>query len=211
MADLTTDEEKLEAFKKWWKANGFSVVAGVVIGLGAVLGWRGWVNYQEGVAQRASMAFEQLLASTASDQTDSAEKQAEALIDDYGGTPYAMLAELATARVRVEGGDLDGAAEALRSAIAEAPDPGLAKLAALRLARVLIDDGDTAAAAQVIASHADDGAFAADFSALRGDIATAEGRVEEARTAYREAIDGGAGNAQLLELKLRELPAQGAS
>jgi len=207
MTDLQTDDEKVEAIKKWWKDNGVSVVAGVAIGLGSVIGWRAWVNHENSVAQRASIAFEQVLASSASGAGESAEKQAEILIDEYPGTPYAMFADLATAKVRVAADDLAGAAAALSAAIERAPDPGLAKLAALRLARVLIQSGEPGKAADLIDKHDDGGPFAPDFAALRGDIAAAKGNTDAARTAYRKAIDGGAGNARLLELKLQDLPA----
>ena len=211
MADLETDDEKVEAIKAWWKANGLSVFAGVAIGLGAVFAWRGWVNYHTSVAQRASIAFEQLLATSASDGAESVQMQAKAINDDYGSTPYAMFADLAVAKVRVEAGELEAATKALESAVAQAPEPGLAKLAALRLARVLIARGEYGQAKRVIDAHDDGGAFAADFSALQGDIAAAEGRTDAARTAFQAAIDGGAGDARLLELKLRDLPAEGQS
>ncbi|KAA6183309.1 tetratricopeptide repeat protein [Thiohalocapsa marina] len=211
MAELLTDEEKVEAIKKWWKANGVSVVAGVVIGLGAVFGWRGWVSYQTGVAQQASIAFEQLLATAATGQVEATELQAGSIVDDFGGTPYAMFADLALARTRADAGDLPGAALALEAAIGRAPEPALARLAALRLARVLIADDQLERAADVIDQHDDDAAFAADFAALRGDIALRQGRADAARTAYRAAIDGGAGNSRLIELKLENLPATDAS
>jgi len=211
MADLQTDDEKVEAIKKWWKDNGTSVIAGVAIGLGSVFGWRAWVNHESSVSQQASIAFEQVLASASGGAKESAEKQAEILVDEFSGTPYAMFADLAIAKVRVGDGDMAGAAAALESAIARAPEPGLAKLAKLRLARVLVDSGESAKAADLIDAQDGEGAFAADFAALRGDIAAAAGQFETARTAYREAIDGGAGNARLLELKLQDLPAGDAS
>ena len=99
-----------------------------------------------------------------------------------------------------------GAATALRSALTRAPDPGLAKLAAFRLARVLIAQGELDAAAKVIQEHDDGGAFSADFAGLRGDIALAQGRPDEARSAYRKAVDGGAALARIIELKLQDLP-----
>jgi predicted negative regulator of RcsB-dependent stress response len=211
MAELDTDEEKIEAIKKWWKANGLAVIGGVVIGLGTVIGWRTWVEHRTQVAQRASIAFEQLLMSADAGQTESARKQAESIVADYGTTPYAMFAELTTARLALRDGDTDAAAANLRAAIDAAPEPALASLAALRLARVQLDTGDLEAAAATIDKHAGGDAFAGDFAELRGDIAAAEGRVEDARAAYRTALDAGAGNARLIELKLQHLPADGAS
>jgi predicted negative regulator of RcsB-dependent stress response len=207
MAELTTDDEKVEAIKKWWKENGVAVIAGIVIGLGLVFGWRAWVNHQAQVGQRASLAFEQLLMAASAEDPESAVKQAEVLVEEYSGGPYAALADLALARVRVEQGELDAAADALRAALDRAPDPALAELAAFRLARVLIAAGSLDAASTVIDEHADGSAFSADFAGLRGDIAAARGRIDAAREAYQAALDGGAGLSRLIELKLRDLPA----
>ncbi|MBK1620207.1 hypothetical protein CKO42_17520 [Lamprobacter modestohalophilus] len=207
MAELTTDDEKVEAIKKWWKENGTAVVAGIVIGLVAVFGWRAWVNHQDQVGQNASLAFEQLLMTASSGQPESAAKQAEALADEHAGTPYAALADLALAKVHVEQDDLDGAATALRSAISKAPDPSLATLAAFRLAQVLIASHALDEAMAVIEQHDDGGAFSADFAGLRGDIALAKGETADARAAYEAALAGNAGLSRLIELKLQDLPA----
>ena len=207
MAELTTDDETVEAIKKWWKENGTAVVAGIAIGLVAVFGWRAWVNHQDQIGQRASLAFEQVLMATAGGQFELAANQAEALREEYDNTAYAALADLALAKVHVEQEDLAGAAKALRSALAAAPTPGLAKLAALRLAQVLIAQDELDEALAVIETEDDGTAFSADFAALRGDIALAQGNSAEARAAYERAIAGGAGLQRLIELKLQHLPA----
>jgi predicted negative regulator of RcsB-dependent stress response len=210
MAELDTDEEKIEAIKKWWKDNGVAVIAGVTIGLGAIIGWRSWVDYRTNTAQRASIAFEQLQMTADLGDVASAQKQAEAIVEDFGSTPYAMFAQLTAARVALGAGDGEAATAALQAAIDAAPDPALASLAALRLARVQFDRSDLEAAARTIDAHAGNEAFAGDFAALRGDIAAAEGRVDDARAAYRTALDAGAGNARLIELKLQDLPTDDA-
>jgi predicted negative regulator of RcsB-dependent stress response len=202
-----TDEEKVEAIKNWWKDNGTSVITGVVIGLGAVFGWRAWVDYQDRVGQQASSAFEQLMASVETGQGDSARKQADALAAEHGSTAYAALAAMVRARVELDAGNPAAARGALEQAIAQAPDPAIAQVAALRLARVLVGEGDLDAATAVIDKHAPGSAgFAADYDALRGDIAAARGKPDEAREAYTRAIAAGAANTALLQLKLDNLP-----
>lgn len=201
-----TDEEKVEALKKWWKENGLSVVAGVVIGLGAVFGWRQWVGYQDSRGQAASAAFEQLLASADAGKTDAARKQAKAIQAQYGSTAYATLASLVSARVEVGAGNTQGAKAALEEAMKGAPDPALADIAALRLARVLIASGDLAAAQDLVDQHGKASSFAGDFTAVQGDIAVAQGRTTDARRAYEAAIAAGAADPELLQLKLENLP-----
>ncbi len=40
-----TDEEQVEALRKWWLENGKSVIAGIVIGFSAIFGWRAWQDH----------------------------------------------------------------------------------------------------------------------------------------------------------------------
>lgn len=236
MVDLQTDEEKAEAIKKWWKENGVAVVTGVAIGLAAIFGWRGWINYQEQRGQQASLVFEELLTTTdqlanmpsratgesaqdndhpnaASQEVQNplltlAMEQQSRLSEDFGSTAYAYFGQLALAKAQNDQGRLEPAAQALRAAIGKAPTPLLESLAGLRLARVLLAAGEHAGASAVIDQYdTTGGSFAADFAALRGDIALADGRIEDARAAYRQALEGDAAMAGLVRLKLQDLPA----
>ncbi|WPL19304.1 hypothetical protein Thiowin_04421 [Thiorhodovibrio winogradskyi] len=236
MVDLQTDEEKAEAIKKWWKENGLAVVSGVVIGLAAIFGWRAWVGYQEQRGQQASLAFEELMVTVSqvsnmppaqggvASESDPAEpggsaagqardsllsvatEQQSRLSENHGSTAYEYFGQLALAKARNDQSQSAAAAEALRAAIDQAPTPLLKTLAGLRLARVLIGIQDYAAAGAVIDQHDNNESFAADFAALRGDIALAEDRIEDARAAYRQALEGDVAAAGLIELKLQDLP-----
>lgn len=201
-----TDEEKVEAIKGWWKENGISVFGGLAIGLAAVFGWRAWVDHQEGMAQQASSAFEQLAATVETGNAAAARTQAALLLEKHGETPYGALAHLLLARVEMDAKQPAAARKALEQAMAKAPDPGLARVAALRLARLLMAQGDMEAAATLIAQQDQGAAFKGDFAALRGDLALAAGRAAEARAAYDQAIALGAANAALLQLKVENLP-----
>ena len=46
METFRTEEEQVEAIKRWWQENGKSTVLGVAIAMAAVFGWRGWNDYQ---------------------------------------------------------------------------------------------------------------------------------------------------------------------
>ena len=201
-----TDEEKVEAIKGWWKENGISVVGGLAIGLAAVFGWRAWVDHQEGMAQQASSAFEQLVATVETGNPEAARTQAALLLEKHGDSPYGALANLMLARVELDAKQPAAARKALEQAMAQAPDQGLARVAALRLARLLMAQGEMDAAATLIAQQDKGEAFKGDFAALRGDLALAAGRAAEARAAYDEAIALGAANAALLQLKVENLP-----
>lgn len=209
MSTYETDEEKVEAIKRWWKENGVSVIGGVAIGLGAIFGWRAWIDYRDSTGQQASAAFEQLLASADGEDTASTIAQARLLAEEFSSTAYATLAALVQARVELEAGNPEGARTALEQAIATSPDPGLARIAALRLSRMLVAEGDLATAKRLVEEHADGGSFSGAFSVVRGDIAQAEGRSADARTAYEQAVAAGAPNPEQLRLKLDNLPPAG--
>lgn len=209
MINYETDEERAEALKKWWKENGFSIVAGVVIGLGAIFAWRAWNDYQSSVEQQASAAFEQLLVSADQGDAESTLAQSKLLAEEYSSTAYATLAALVEARVEIESDDLAAARSILEQAITISPDPGITSIAALRLARILIATGDLEAAASLVEEHDDNAGFTGAFAAVRGDIAQAQGRTADARAAYAEAIAAGAPAPDRLRLKLDNLPPAG--
>lgn len=204
-----TDEEKVEAIKRWWKENGIAVVVGISIGLGGIVGWRWWGDYRDSVAGQASAVFDQALANSATDQTEAVLAQTRTLEDDFSSTPYAALGLLVEAKAQYDAGKVEEAMQALTRAIASAPEPAIARIAALRLARIQVAEGQIDAAAKTVADHDTSPDFAGEFAAVRGDIAAARGDVAAARQAYEQALADGTGLSQLIRLKLDNLPAAG--
>ena len=122
MAELRTEEEQLEAIKRWWKENGTSLIAGVAIAAAGVFGWNTWQDYQANKAEAASMRYQQLLDLTGQDNSnEQARQRATELVgeitDEHGQTLYADLARLLNARLAVEAGDRSRARSALEAVI----------------------------------------------------------------------------------------------
>lgn len=207
MVDVNlSEEEQVEALKKWWKENGRSVVGGVVIGLGAVFGWQAWQQHQQSIAEQASVQFEQLNQSLARAALEPAVKQAEQLINEYGNTPYALFAALDLARVKLQQGDAAAALERLQWVLDNADEASFRQIARLRMARIQTDTGDLDAAQSLIDSAEDD-AFRGEFAELKGDIAFARGDRQAAHEAYTEALASGVGSASLVEMKRDDVAA----
>ncbi len=199
-----TEEEQLERLKEWWSKNGKFVIAGLVVGLATVIGLRMWTDTRNSEAEAASQQYEQLLGLVDQGDAAQAEQIAGTLFTEYSSTPYASLAKLMLASLKVEQGDLVAAATFLRQVLDNSKQDGIRQIARLRLARVLLADGQVDDALAVIESG-DSGVIQADSEVIKGDIYLAQGKREEARAAYERAMALGAENRRLLQMKLDDL------
>ena len=199
------EEEQVEALKKWWKENGKSVVAGIVMGLGGVFGWQYWTEHQQEVAEQASIEFEQLTESVAAGSAV-AVTQAESLITSHQGSTYAAFAALNLAKVKFQQGDVNGAKAQLQWVMANSDDISLQQVARLRLARLMLNEGEIESAAMLIDQAPVDN-FKGDVAELRGDIALKKGDKVAARQAYQKAIEYKVSNIALVQMKFDDLAA----
>jgi predicted negative regulator of RcsB-dependent stress response len=204
LASYHSDEEQVEALTRWWRENGRSVLAGVIIGVGALLGWRGWVTYQDNQAAAASLHYAELREAVARADVQALEQSARTLEDSFASTPYAALAALALAKVKAEAGDLKAAAAQLRWAMENSPQAVVRDLASLRLARVLNAQGKYAETLELLARG-----FPASYTSLveeiRGDALAAQGKIDAARQAYDRALLTASGDVKYLRMKRADL------
>ncbi|WP_298439780.1 tetratricopeptide repeat protein [uncultured Ferrimonas sp.] len=202
MEHYETEEQQVEAIKRFWKEYGLSIVGGAVLGLGGLWGWNYYQQNQLAEQEVASAAFEQVMNSANS--IDDLSAAAEAFRAEHGSAGYNALTDLLQASSAVEAGELDKAASFLEAAIGKL-DNSTKPLAQLRLARVqLAQDNADAALATVTAINND--AYAVQRDELKGDLLVAKGDVIGARSAYQAAADaGGAQSNPALQLKIDQL------
>jgi predicted negative regulator of RcsB-dependent stress response len=207
---LKTEEEQIEALKQWLRENGSSIVVGLVLGLGAVLGWRGWVSYQQHRAGEASLAFERLVAALQAGQTTKAEEVGEHILHDYGGT-YAFFSAMMLSRLEVDRGDLRSAKSRLEWAMQHSPEPSLEPMVRLRLAAVLMAEGQASVALQLVDRPAPP-SYTAGYEELKGDIQLALGDHRQARIAYEAALAAAPTTDRArIQMKLDDVPAESKS
>lgn len=204
MTAYQTEEEQIEALKKWWQENGKAAVAGIVLGVGGILGWQAWSQHQHNIAVQTSAKYEQLNQAVNQGAVESAVKQAELLMTDHKDSAYAVFAALDLARLQDSQGNIAAAKQQLQWVLDNSKEQGIQQIARLRLARLLLGEGDAKAAKQLVAAAPTDG-FAGEFAQLRGDIAMAQNDPEAARKAYEEALAGNVGNSELVQMKLDDL------
>ncbi|MDD3518422.1 MAG: tetratricopeptide repeat protein [Chromatiales bacterium] len=203
----STDEEKAEAIREWWKKYGASVTAGVVLGLAGIVGWKFWVDYREGRAETASDTYIALTRAAERD-AETVQRQVDQLRQDHARSPYAALGALDLARQKGEAGDFAAAAAELRWVRDNARQDEVRRVATLRLARVLAAMEQYDEALRLLGES-----FAPTYTALveelRGDIHRAQGRADEALAAYDRALQATTENNEYLRLKRDELQARG--
>ena len=95
----STEEEQVEAIKKWWNENGKSIIAGIIIGITAIFGWRGYENHTAMQAKAASMLYEQLLVASRKNDADNMRRFANSIIADYGSSTYEVFSKLMLAKI----------------------------------------------------------------------------------------------------------------
>ena len=61
MADHITEEEQIEALKRWWDENGKQVVLAIVLTVGGYFGWQAWTDYVEEKTAAASLVYQEML------------------------------------------------------------------------------------------------------------------------------------------------------
>ncbi|WFO49966.1 YfgM family protein [Aeromonas veronii] len=203
MEVYTTEEQQVEVIKEWWKENGTSVIAGTVIGLVGLFGWRYYNQYQQETMEASSHSYNQVIEQLAKGDAAGFE-QAQQFVTANKGDSYGELAALQLAGAAVKVGKLDLAAEQLEL-VATTGDESIRPIAALRLARVLNDQGKADEALAKLATIQNE-AFKAQVAEARGDVLQKQGKTEEARDAYQAAADAGGlqGSAEL-KLKMDDL------
>lgn len=203
MSDYETEEQQVEAIKDWWKENSKSVFLGVVLGVGGILSWRGWVSYEQNQAVEASDLYAQVADAAVADDSATVKSLSATLRDDHSGSAFASMASLMEARVDVQEGAFSEAGDRLQWVIDNASLEEMKVVARLRQARVLLADGKADEALKALPASVSP-EFAGRAAEIRGDIHLAKGDIDAARNAYSEAQTQSQGNS-LLGMKLDDL------
>lgn len=182
-----TEEEQVEAIKKWWKENGKSVIGGVLIGVAVLYGGKMWFEQRNQHMEMASAEYEAMMQDLNQDKKNEAADRGAAILGQYADTAYGELAALAMAKIKVDENDLVAAKSHLQWALDNAKQEEIKRIARLRLARVLHAEGKQDEALQLL-NNVNVGKFAAAYDELKGDIYVAKGDVAQARTHYDLAL-----------------------
>ncbi len=226
MEDLS-EKEQIEAMRSWWKENGRYVISGIVLGVAILVGWNEWQARQQAARLEASALYETLAVEVDDGDLDASEAAASDLYDNYGSTTYAALARLAMAKLYMEKGRDQDAADALNALLAlrgrsKMPMVGslqarlgvpdfseLQMVGRLRLAKVYLYEDKPQEVTDLLSGF-ENTSFAARYDELLGDAYAALGRIAEAADAYGRAmlddVNAPTVDRALVQMKLVDLP-----
>lgn len=209
MDDLQSEKEQIEEMRAWWSEYGKVVIAGIVIGVGGLIGFNQYNASQLESQLAASELYETLVGHVVDGDLDGAEFVADDLVANYADTAYAAQSKLALARLYMDQNRDQDAADSLRELLAMSADEGLQNIGRLRLARVLLYQDKAQEVVDIL-----EGLDAPSFAALKdealGDAYAALGDYQQAADAYNRALTDPSPSPTidpaLVQMKLIDLP-----
>ena len=182
------EQEQLDALKAWWNDNRNQVLGAVLVVVVAMGGWRGWQYYQYQQSTGAATLYGQVLEQVGSNDPKRVNDAAAAVMDKFSSTAYAARAALLAAQVNEQGKDLARAKTQLQWVIDHASEATLKDVARLRLAAVLLDEKNYEDALKLLDTRHPQ-SFDGLYADLRGDVLSAQGKADEARSSYTLAYE----------------------
>lgn len=205
----STEEQQVEAIKKWWKENMWSVFVGIAVGVAVLVGGRAWIERQHHNIEAASNEYQTMLNLLSTGKNNEAEDRGSELLGKFPDTSYAALAALAMAKIKSEEGDLVAASSQLNWVLNNAKQEPVKHEARLRLGRILLSQNKTTEALGLL-NVSDTGMYTPEYEELKGDIYVKEHKPSLARTAYSRALNESPPTAmgrKTLQMKLDDLGA----
>ena len=203
------EQEQLDDLKAFWKRWGNLITWVVTACLLAFASWNAWGWYQRDQAAKAAAMFEELDKAASAGDAERVGRIFNDMKERFPGTTLTGQGGLLAARLQYEKGQADAARASLAWVADKASEDEYRTIARLRLAGVLLDAKQYDEALKTL-----DAASAKEFAALvadrRGDVLLAQGKKDEARSAYQaawKAMDDKLDYRRLVEAKLTALAA----
>jgi len=197
------DFEQEKLVKDWIKANWLTIVTGIVLGLGGVIGINYWKAQKQEQRYQMAAQYESFTEVMKLSELDEAQSILTKMEADSGSSFYTYEAHLILAKEFVEKNELAKAAAELQNVIDSKPDQLMTEFVKLRLARVYnaMEKHDDALSLIGNISIED---FLSSAKEIEGDALFAKGETDKAATSYKEAVEKGEGYSgkKNIEMKL---------
>jgi predicted negative regulator of RcsB-dependent stress response len=186
MAYDLEEQEQLDEFKAWWKANGKVAISLV---LAALLAYAAWLFYQSSINKKSieASALYQALVTTELTKTAEIKAQASTLMANFSSTPYAGRAAVFAAKAHASS-DITTAKTELEWAQKNAKETSVQAIASLQLSAILLAEKKYDDAIKQLNLISDKG-FEGLKQSMLGDTLLAQGKTADARKAFNAALE----------------------
>jgi len=181
------EQERIAELKAWWEDNRVFVFSVAIAGFVALAGWEGYNAWKERRLEDAALMYRPVAAAARDNDAKKVGDAGKALIEKHPSSFYASEAALMMAKNAFDAGRLDEARERYDWVMNHGVDE-LRGIARLRLAAVQLEQKKYDDALKTLDANKDE-AFVAPAADLRGDVMLAQGRIDEARAAYKLATE----------------------
>ena len=204
MEVYSNDNEQVDALKTFFAENGKALAVGVVLGIGALVGWRYWSSHQENNSRETSQAYASAVSTLKAGKPDT--YAAAENIAANQKNAYGAFAALELAQQFVDANQLDKAEKQLQLGLAAAPDDNLKSVINMRLARIQLQMKQPDAALKTLEGIKGEG-WTAIVADLRGEILLSKGDKRGARAAWEAGVKSDASPAlsEMMRMKMNNL------
>ncbi|HDZ8009975.1 TPA: YfgM family protein [Citrobacter amalonaticus] len=198
------ENDQVDAIKRFFAENGKALAVGVILGVGALVGWRYWNSHQTESARSASLSYQTVVSSLSAGKAEDL-SAAEKFAADNKNT-YGALASMELAQQFVDQNQLEKAAVQLQQGLAATSDENLNAVITLRLARVQVQLKQADTALKTLESVKGEG-WAAIVADLRGEALLSKGDKQGARSAWEAGVKSNASPAlsEMMQMKINNL------
>ena len=204
MEVYNNENEQVDALRRFFANNGKALAVGVIIGIGALAGWRYWTGHQVSNSAEISANYQKVTQAMQSDRPQTLE--AVAKFASENNNTYGALAALDLAKQYVDQQQLDQAAAQLQTGLKATKDENLQAVLNLRLARVQLQQKQAEAALKTLDAVKGEG-WSAIIADIRGEALLSKGDKQGARDAWSKGIASDASPAlkQMMQMKMNNL------
>ena len=188
LTEYLTEQEQIEILKNWIKQYALVIIAGVLIALIGISGWRYWQQRQAKILSHASSVYDEMLTKRAQNNAEATNVQAKKLFSHYSKTIYGQMAAFMLARDAIVKKDYSEAEKQFNWILDHSSNASFRQIARIRLARVLIAEQKPEEAIKVL-GKIEDKSFNGLTNEVKGDAYLNMKNQAMARQSYQKALD----------------------
>ena len=204
-----TEEQQVEALRKWFKKRGKLILTSASLIVLLISGAQYTRHHMKVTREAASNVYQAMIVAIEKQDKVTAQAKANHLSHEYESSIYGSIAKLYLAKVAVEDQKWDDAQSQLEWVMQHAKSPEFQEVARLRLAKLLFTQKKSEEALKLLdETHKKNDYYLSLLQELKADILSSQNKRAQAHALYKlaqEAILKKELYNPLLKMKLEEL------